>query len=129
MVARFDKYDPLSGGFRAEAAVDNLDTALWDLPLGTSINAAGKAVVHGAGQTDFTGVCIIDRTKRRAGAIQDIMTHGEIVYSPTTPLVAGTVYYLDADGDLTDAPGRFRVGHTVEAWRLIVRFTDLGEVA
>lgn len=131
MVARFDKYDPMSGGFRAEAAVDNLDESLWDVPLGASINAAGKALIHAAGQTSFTGVTIVDRTKRRAGAIHDIMTAGEIVFSggPSAHLVAGTVYYLDADGDLTTTAGRYRVGHTVEAWRLIVRFQDTGVAA
>lgn len=126
-MARYDKYDGVAGGFRAEAAAAAAE-ADWNKILGASLNASGLMITGAAGNSGFAGVVIRDRTKRRAGAIQDIMTNGEIVLdSDETQLVAGTTYYLDATGNLTTvAPAvgvnGFRVGHTVEAWRLVVRF-------
>lgn len=126
-MARYDKYDGVTGGFRAEAAAASVE-ADWGDVLGAAIDANGHMVTGAAGQSGFVGVVIRDRTKRRAGDIQDIMTHGEIVYdSDETQLVAGTTYYLEAaTGVLQTAETRYKVGHTVEAWRLVVRFQDQG---
>lgn len=123
-MARYDKYDGVTGGFRAAAKTDQIE-AEYDVPLGTGLDAAGLAELKVPGNTGFVGVCIVDRTKRKAGKILDIMTAGEIV--DVAGLAAGTDYYLDADGDLTaSAPAAgaagYYVGHTVEAWRLVVRF-------
>lgn len=123
-MARYDKYDGVTGGFRAPAAADAVP-ANYDLVRGYSLDATGKAVSGAAGNSGFVGVSIRDRTKRRAGDILDIMTHGEIVN--VAGLAAGTTYFLAADGTLTTvAPAvgvnGFRVGHTVEADRLVVRF-------
>lgn len=125
-MARYDKYSGVTGGFRAEAAVDQVE-ANYDTVLGAGLDATGKAVLKSPETSGFVGVTIVDRTKRKAGNILDIMTDGEIV--DVTGLVAGTTYYLNAaTGVLQTAESRYKVGHTVEAWRLVVRFQDQGAV-
>lgn len=127
-MARYDKYDGVAGGFRAEAAAANASG--YGTPVGASVNTSGKALLGAAGNTGFKGVCIVDATKRKAGDILDIMTNGEIVYDSddaSAALTAGTVYYLHATtGALQTTETRYMVGHTVEAWRLVVRFSDQG---
>lgn len=132
-MARYDKYDGVAGGFRGTAAEDALE-ANFGVPLGASTDANGLTHVGGAAQqSGYVGVTIVDRTKRKAGDRLDIMTHGEIVYDSddtADALVAGTTYYLDAAGALTTAApaagaNGFKVGHTEEAWRLVVRFESI----
>jgi hypothetical protein len=127
MAARYDKYDGVAGGFRVESAAAVAE-ANFDRPVGLGINANGKGTVKAASQSRFKGVTIVDRTKRRAGDILDVMTNGEIV--DVEGLDAGTTYFLDGTtGELTETETAYYVGHTVEAWRLVVRFldrTDLG---
>lgn len=118
-MARYDKYDPVSGGFRVVADEDNLDDALFGVVQGVGVKANGRAEVGGVGTSGFRGVTIVDRTKRRAGDVLDVMTHGEIVGLELTP---GADYYLDGAGLLTETPSNVYVGNTVEAWRLVVRF-------
>lgn len=125
-MARYDKYDGVAGGFRVEAAAAQVE-ANYDRPIGIGVNANGLGVTTSPEQTGFKGVTIVDRTKRRAGDILDVMTNGEIV--DCEGLAAGTTYFLSAAGELQTAESRYYVGHTVEAWRLVVRFldrTDLG---
>lgn len=121
-MARYDKYSGVTGGFRAEAAEDQ-DPDNFDLVLGAGLDANGRMLLGDPANSGYVGVCIVDRTKRRAGNIQDIMTDGEIV--DVEGLDPGTTYYLGADGTLGEA-GRYKVGHTVESWRLVVRFQDQG---
>jgi hypothetical protein len=119
-MARIDKYDSVDGGFRAPLA------AAWAgqaAPLAVSLDGSGRVVI-GAG-TALTQVGVICKPNAAAaGEFVDIMTDGELVEAG---LVAGTVYYANATtGALeTSAPGagvnKFRVGHTVEASRLVVR--------
>lgn len=133
-MARYDKYDGVAGGYRGTAAADQVE-ANYGVPLGASTDANGLTAVGGAPeQSGYTGVVIVDRTKRRAGDRLDVMTNGEIVYDSddsAPALVAGTTYYIDpADGTLTDtAPAAgvngVKVGHTEEAWRLIVRVENV----
>lgn len=130
-MARFDKYDPISGGFRAPLA------AAWAgalaTPVGVGLDANGR-VVPGAGNTGVIAVVCIDgqvnaqgtRTNvKNAGDVVDCMTGGEIV--DCTGLVAGDEYFAAAaDGVLTNAgpaagANLTRVGWTVEAQRLVVR--------
>jgi hypothetical protein len=119
-MARFDKVDPKDGSFRAPLAANWTGQAA---PLAVSLDAQGRVVI-GAGTaiTQVGLICKPDAAK--AGEPVDIMTDGEIVEAG---LVAGTVYYANATtGALeTSAPGagvnKFRVGHTVEASRLVVR--------
>ena len=79
MAGRYDKYDPISGGFRAplDADVDAADT-----PLGVGLNSDGE-VVAGAGNTGVVGVLWISVDKK-AGDKVDVMTAGEMVEGSTT---------------------------------------------
>jgi hypothetical protein len=123
-VPRYDKYDGVAGGFRAAAAANCPEADFNDIK-GAALDASGHMVTGAAGTSGFVGVVVRDRTKRRAGDIQDIMTNGEIV--DCEGLTAGTAYYLNAGtGELQTAETRYHVGHTVEAWRLVVRFQDQG---
>lgn len=117
-MARYDKYDPISGGFRAPlaAAVTSDDVGK---PLAVGLDANGRAVV-GGGNTGICGVYVADEPKA-AGDVADCMTDGEIV--EVAGLDAGTSYYgVGADGTVTGtATDNTYLGHTVEATRLIVR--------
>lgn len=120
-MGRYDKYDPKAGGFRAPLAADfaagNIKTI-----LGVGLDAQGR-VVLGAGNTGVVGVIVLTQAKS-AGEVVDVMTDGEITEAGLT---AGTVYYAAAAGGAlgTAAPAAganaTRVGHTVEADRLVVR--------
>ncbi|MGH9907776.1 MAG: hypothetical protein ACRD8U_19585, partial [Pyrinomonadaceae bacterium] len=113
-------YEPKVGGFRAPLAAN---WAGQTAPLAVSLDAQGRVVI-GAGTaiTQVGLLCKPDAAK--AGEPVDIMTSGEILEAG---LAAGTVYYANATtGALeTSAPAagtnKFRVGHTVEASRLVVR--------
>jgi hypothetical protein len=124
-MARYDKYDPKDGGFRAPLAADLPSTAATGNgnPRGVSLDANGRVVVGAAGNTGSVGVLCTTRNMK-AGDIVDVMTHGEIV--EIAALAAGTVITnTDATGVLGTAAvaaGVKRVGHTVEASRLVVRF-------
>lgn len=121
-MARYDKYDPISGGFRAPLNADWADADVGK-PFGVGLNASGR-VVKGAGQTGVRGVLIVDRKGKVAGDIVDVMTGGEIVYSDAdvaTALAAGTRYVANTStGVLATATGT-EIGTTVEATRLVVR--------
>lgn len=143
-MARYDKYEPIAGGFRAPLAADlTFDSAGEFGPKVVSLDANGRVVVGTAGQSGAVGVLVKNVPKYPglgnipgqvnaavpvgglAGDVVDIMTSGEIV--DVAGLDAGTAYYGEADGDLTDtAPAAgvnaAKVGHTVEASRLVVRF-------
>lgn len=119
-MARYDKYEPLSGGFRAAL---NANWLLADLNkvVAVSLNASGKVVKGTAGQSGFVGVVCLTKVLN-AGDIVDVMQDGEIV--ELTGLVAGTKYWAVASGEgvtATQATGLRIVGWTVEATRLIVR--------
>lgn len=117
MASRYDKYEFMGGGFRAPLAVEYA-AANRGVPKGVGLNADGQIVV-GAGQSGVVGVLILTKA-HDAGHIVDVMTQGEIVGFEGDP---GTIYYSDEDGNISDsdATGATRVGHTVEAARLIVR--------
>lgn len=120
--AHYDKYDPISGGFRAPlaAAVTGANKLVV---RAVSLDANGRVVLGTAGASGFVGV-IVAHKDMAVGDVVDVMTAGEIV--DVTGLTAGTVYYAAASGALqTGAPAAGanggRVGHTVEADRLVVR--------
>lgn len=115
-MARYDKYDPVSGGFRAPLNADWADGDVG-LAFGVGLNASGR-VVKGAGQSGVRAVLVVDAKGYKAGDIVDCMTQGEIV---EVALVAGTRYVANTGtGVLATATGT-EVGYTVEATRLIVR--------
>lgn len=125
-MARYDKYEPMGGGFRAALAADWAGALAT--PVGVGLDTSGR-VVPGAGNTGVIGVIVIDgrvgpdgtRTNvKKAGDIVDVMTDGEIV--DNTGLTAGTVYYAAAgDGAVSTTNTGTKLGATVEAQRLVVR--------
>lgn len=122
-MARYDKYNPFSGGFRAPLAANWLDADVA-VPVGVGLDVNGR-IVKGAGNTGIVGVIVIDSKGKVAGTVVDTMTAGEIV--DCTGLTAGTTYYInDTTGALeTAAPAagvnKVLAGRTVEAQRLVVQ--------
>jgi hypothetical protein len=120
-MARYDKYDPKSGGFRARLAA-GWDSADVGVVRAVTLDGNGRVVKVTAADT-ASGVLVID-TPKSAGDPVDVMTAGEIV--EVSGLTAGTAYYTAANATLdTAAPAagvnKVRVGLTAEADRLIVR--------
>lgn len=142
-LAKYDKYDPIAGGFRAKLSADLTFSSEGGFgPKGVSLNTSGLVVVGTGANSGGVGVLVknVPLYPRmgnipgavnaavpiggKAGDVVDIMTAGEIIVP--TGLVAGTTYYIASDGSLTaTAPAAgtngIRAGHTVEADRLIVR--------
>ncbi|AHN84028.1 minor capsid protein [Mycobacterium phage Hawkeye] len=131
-MARYDKYNPYGGGFRAPLAAD-WAAADAGKPYAVGINNVG-AVVKGAGQSGVTGVLVLTGSVK-AGAIVDVMKFGEIVeFGPTAGVpgtdfgAAGTSYYANTGTGAissTSGAGTVKVGHTVEGQRLIVAVDSL----
>lgn len=118
-MARYDKYEPYAGGFRAPLHEDTVAGEEFE-PFAVGLNADGR-VVKGAGNTGVVGVYIAHGT-RNAGDIVDVMTDGDIV--ELADLTAGTAVYGQTDGSIDDndaGVGAVKLGHTVEATRLVVR--------
>lgn len=140
-MAKYDKYEPIAGGYRAR-----LDAPL---PLtngsffgAVSLKANGRATPGTAGQAG-RGVCVKNVARgpigqwglslsggtpnpsapigAQTGDPIDIMTSGEIVDLDPAVFVAGTNFYAQADGSITAVESDFPVGFTVEAGRLVVR--------
>lgn len=124
-MARYDKYDPISGGFRAALNADWLDADLNKV-CPVSLNASGKVVKGTAGQSGYVGVLVLNK-KRYANDTVDVMTNGEIV--EMTGTAAGTAYFAPVNGDGVSTTNTLpKIGFTVEATRLIVRTNLTGDV-
>lgn len=139
-MSRIDKYEPLTGGFRAPLAAN---FAVGDLgkALPVGLDANGRVVV-GLGNTGYVGVLVLTSVKN-AGDIVDVMQDGDIVeftMASGAAAPAGTNFFANAENN-TLAPGtgartatapftapataaaagtKF-VGTTVEGTRLVVR--------
>lgn len=120
-MARYDKYDPKVGGFRAFLAVDFPSGDLNKvIPVGLDVNGL---VVKGGGQTGIVGVLVLTRVIKAADEPVDVMTAGEIVEFPSraTPAPPGSVIFAEPAGDFEVgiaadvAAGSVRIGHTVES--------------
>jgi hypothetical protein len=118
-MARFDKYDPISGGFRAQLAVAINATSgasssnQIGIPLGVGINAAGKAIVGSAsGATGVIGVVVADQAKA-VGDWVDVMTAGEVVDLDEAVFDPGAVYWAATTGVLSTTNTGVKVGYTV----------------
>lgn len=131
-MARYDKYDGLTGGFRAPLEADfgflsganppQADPAMRGALRAVSLNANGRVVIGTGGGTGLVGVVVFDGPKA-AGEIVDVMTNGEIVefaLADGTAASPGTRYGAAADGTY-GAGGTDAIGFTVEATRLVVR--------
>lgn len=115
-MARYDKYDPMSGGFRASLAVDTVAGEEFTL-FAVGLDANGR-VVKGTGNTGVKGAYIA-HGKKHAGDIVDVMTDGDIV--EIAAQTAGTNLYGSAAGAITKVNTDTYLGCTVEATRLVVR--------
>lgn len=131
-MARYDKYDPYGGGFRAPLAAD------WPVgdiakPYAVGLNSSGQ-VVKGAGQTGIVGVLVLTKA-RKAGEVIDVMVDGEIIeFAPTATApgagfgVAGTAYFANTTTGVissTGGAGTHKIGHTVEASRIVVHTAQM----
>jgi hypothetical protein len=129
-LARYDKYDPKAGGFRAPLGFNAVAGDLG-VPWAVGVDANGRVVKGG---TPIKGVLVITKVKS-IGDIVDVMTAGEIVEAGggaagTTALatLGGIVWGAAATGQLSQTGGAgtkplgFTVdGNTVPTTRLIVR--------
>lgn len=122
-MSRFDKYGPLTGGFRAplNAAITSADVGKIQA---VSINTSGKVVIGGAAETAVMGLIVATRPMAANEQI-DVMTSGEIVEATITgggAFTAGAIVYAHAAGtvDATATSGKV-VGKMVELDRMIVR--------
>ena len=115
---RIDKYQSAIGGFRAKLGFAPVSNDVGAI-IAVGLNGSGR-IVKGAGATGIVGVLCLSSLLAN-GDVADVMTSGEIV--DVTGLAAGTSYFgVPADGTVTaTATANKRIGHTVEAWRLIVR--------
>lgn len=136
-MSRYDKYDPMVGGFRAPLAANWGYTA--SLPdkthadlgkiFAVGLNTSGQIVKWDNASSKFCGVMVLT-LPQAAGAIVDIMTSGEIVEVADAEVAgttgAGLAVYADVDvttgvPNVASTTGDFYVGRFVEATRLIVR--------
>lgn len=124
-MARYDKYDPISGGYRAQLNADltaTEDTGTGN-PLMVSLNASGKVVV-GAALATTPGRGVLCTTKNmKAGDVVDVMTDGEVVEMSGTAagaIVTGVTTTGVTDDVAVDAT-HLAVGYTVESTRMVVR--------
>lgn len=142
-MARYDKYEPIAGGFRAPLAANLTPNAAGEVgPVAVSLDASGRVVVGTAGQSGLVGVLVKNAPRTpwtastahmgqagynaaapiglMAGDIVDVMTMGEIV-DLGGAFPAGSAVYADAAGVLSTTNTGEKVGWTVQADRLIVR--------
>lgn len=130
-MSRFDKYDPVSGGFRAplDAAISSSDVGKI---FAVALNNTGEVIRTGIATSMIVGV-IVPHKAFAAGDVIDVMTAGEIVEATETAgtaFTAGTPVYGHADGTVNDtATSGKLVGFTVELDRVVVRLGMPGAVA
>lgn len=129
-MARYDKYDPIANGFRADIAADFPDADLGKI-FGVGLDTAGK-VVKGTGNSGIVGILVVTSKPGTVGPLRqiarvDVMTQGCVTdFGPTSGTpgttfgVAGTKYYSDAAGLITTTNTGTLVGVTVEPDRLEV---------
>lgn len=141
-MSRYDKYDPISGGFRVPA------NAAWTATSGPSsvtdlnrilvvgVNSSGR-MIKATSVATASGIFIAHVSPIAAGDVIDVMTHGEVVeisgadmQSGTAP-TAGQKLWFDATASRLTATGPtagvagFYVGQVIEAGRLVVRCQNL----
>lgn len=133
-MARVDKYDYETGGFRAHVAADYPDADLGKL-FGFGLDTTGK-MVKGNSNSGVVGVWVCTEKPGVVGPLRevsrlDIMREGCITdFGPTAGVpgvdfgTAGTKYFCTAAGLIvsTAAVGSYYVGTTVEPDRLEVNF-------
>lgn len=123
-MARFDKYNPHVGGFRAPLAAAIAVADVGKI-FAVSIDSSGRAAIGGAAQTAISGLICAVRPMA-AGEPIDVMTAGEIEEATETAGTAftlGAPVFAHADGTVDDtSTNGVAVGITVtRATRLVVR--------
>lgn len=136
-MSRYDKYNPVSGGFRVplNAAMNATSgpASVTDLNriLVVGVNGSGRAI-KATTVALASGILILTGAKA-AGDVVDVMTDGEVVEISGTDMqggvapTAGQKLYLDTTASrlTSTAPGvgvnGFYVGQVIEAGRLVVR--------
>lgn len=128
-MARYDKYDPISGGSRYKLEAD-WAKADEGIPFGVSLNANGRLIKGTAGTSGLIGVLVVDKTagtisNKKAGDIVDVMRNGEIVEVTSPALAKGITVYVAASGALSaGATGDLAVGNTTDdATRVVISVT------
>ncbi len=128
-MARFDKYDPVSGGFRAvlNAAIASADVGKL---FAVAINGSNRVIRTAIPATaDIIGVICAVRPMA-VGEVVDVMTHGEIVEcleTAGTAFTDGAKVYGHTDGTVDDTAATSKyIGQVVEAQgtagkRIVVR--------
>lgn len=130
-MSRIDKYDPVSGGFRAKlnAAVLAADAGKIQA---VSLNSSGRVVIGGTNLNDLVGV-ICPVGAMSAADVVDVMQAGEMANATETAgtaFTAGAKVYAHADGTVNDtATAGIKIGTTVELDRLVVRFSHGSSMA
>lgn len=126
-MARFDKYNPVSGGFRARLGFAPVAAEVGDV-IAVNLNGSGQ-VIKAVAAADAEGVIVLSSLLGQGDTV-DVMTDGEIVdigaSDNVTGAAAGATAYAGANGAVgVTAPGAginsTRIGRFVEAWRLVVR--------
>lgn len=122
-MARFDKYDGKTGGFRAPLAAAIAIADVGKIQA-VSIDTSGRAAIGGAAQTAISGLICPVRVMA-AGEPIDVMTRGEIEEATETAGTAftlGAPVFAHADGTVDDtSTNGVPVGITVtRATRLVV---------
>lgn len=116
-MARYDKYDGISGGFRGILAAAITATSgagstnQIGIPLAVGVNSSGLVAV-GQGATGIIGVLVVDSAKAAGDAV-DVMTAGEIVDLDETAYDPGETYYATTAGVISDTNTGRKVGFTV----------------
>ena len=125
-MARIDKYDPISGGFRARLGFQPTAAEVGDV---IAVLIDGSGLVQKGSATDCDGVICLSSLLNQNDVV-DVMTDGEIVDigagNNVTGNAAGAKAYAGAAGAVgVTAPGAgvngVYLGQYIEAWRLVVR--------
>lgn len=141
-MSRYDKYNPISGGFRvasnAALTATSGPSSVTDLNriLVVGVNSSGK-MIKATTVATATGLFIAHVNPVAAGEIVDVMTDGEIVeisgadmQSGTAPTAGQKLWFEATASRLTStAPAAgvagFYVGQVIEVGRLVVRCQNL----
>lgn len=124
-MARFDKYNPVNGGFRARLGFAPVAGDVGD-PIAVTIDSSG--LVQKAAVATAEGVICLS-SLLTTGDVVDVMTSGEIVdvgNDNITGRAAGVEMFAGATGAITNVgPGAgvngVKIGRFIENWRLVVR--------
>jgi hypothetical protein len=134
-ISRFDKYGPLTGGFRAKLKAALVVATPLDKEriFGVSVETATGLLIIGGAVTAIRGIINV-RESKAAGDVVDVMTDGELINQfflndGVTATVLGNPLYIDAaTGAISNSAAAgvnklfgFRVADSPDKGRVIVR--------